>query len=154
MFNFIVLQLFCLLLLFTTATSAQPYKAIKHFLLDCVHPTPPPFLTRKWDGDERSEYLPSNITSTSFASTLVYLDTSVPHIPYSTARIFNTSSFIYKFHVSTGPKFLRLYFYPATYSGLNANQYFFSVSSNGYSLLTNFSAFMTVLFLAETRSDA
>ncbi|GKC99636.1 receptor-like protein kinase FERONIA [Tanacetum coccineum] len=109
---------------------------------------------QKWDGDELSEFVPSNITRTSFASTPVYLDTSVPHIPYSTARIFNTSSFTYKFHVSPGPKFLRLYFYPATYSGLNANQSFFSVSSNGYSLLTNFSAFITALFLAETRSDA
>ncbi|PWA56809.1 protein kinase domain-containing protein [Artemisia annua] len=53
-----------------------------------------------------------------------------------------------------GPKFLRLYFYPATYSGLIPNQSFFSVSSNGYSLLTNFSAFQTASFLAKKRSDA
>ncbi|GJY41987.1 receptor-like protein kinase FERONIA [Tanacetum coccineum] len=154
MFNFIVLQLFCLLLLFTTTNSAQPYKATEHFLLDCGSSNTTTISDQKWDGDERSEYVPSNITRTSFASTPVYLDTSVPHIPYSTARIFNTSSFTYKFHVSPGPKFLRLYFYPATYSGLSANYSFFSVSSNGYYLLTNFSPFLTASFLSKTRSDA
>ncbi|GJW77876.1 receptor-like protein kinase FERONIA [Tanacetum coccineum] len=154
MFNVVILQLFCLLLLFTTATSAQPYKAIKHFLLDCGSSSTTTISDQKWDGDERSEYVPSNINRTSFASTPVYLDTSVPHIPYSTARIFNTSSFTYKFHVSSGPKFLRLYFYPATYSGLSANYSFFSVSSNGDLLLTNFSPFITAYYLGMTRSDA
>ncbi|PWA51036.1 protein kinase domain-containing protein [Artemisia annua] len=109
---------------------------------------------QKWDGDERSEFVPSNITTSSFSSTPLFLDTSVPQIPYSTTRVFNTSSFTYTFPVSEGPKFVRLYFYPATYSGLNANLSFFSVSSNGYSLLTNFSAFLTASFLGKTRSDA
>ncbi|GKA77237.1 receptor-like protein kinase FERONIA [Tanacetum coccineum] len=154
MFNVVVLQLFCLLLLFTTTTSAQPYKATEHFLLDCGSSNTTTISDQKWDGDERSEYVPSNITRTSFASTPDYLDTSVPRIPYSAARVFNTCTFTYTFPVSEGPKFLRLYFYPATYSGLSANQSFFSVSSNGYSLLTNFSPFLTASFLGKTRSDA
>ncbi|GJZ34656.1 reverse transcriptase domain-containing protein [Tanacetum coccineum] len=147
MLNFIVLQLFCLLLLFTTTTSAQAYKATEHFLLDCGSSNTTTISDQKWDRDERSEFVPSNITRTSFASTPVYLDTSVPQIPYSTARVFNTSTLTYTFLVSKGPKFLRLYFYPATYSGLIANQSFFSISSNGYSLLTNFSPFLTASFL-------
>ncbi|KAD6795917.1 hypothetical protein R6Q59_020162 [Mikania micrantha] len=138
------------LLLFTT-TTAQPYKVADRHFLDCGSSsttTSDP----KWDGDDHSEFVPSNINTTSFPSTPYYLDPSVPIIPYSTARIFNSSSFTYTFRVSKGPKYLRLHFYPATYSNLNANQSFFSVSSNGYSLLTNFSAFLAASFLANTRS--
>ncbi|KAK1421974.1 hypothetical protein QVD17_24781 [Tagetes erecta] len=139
------LQLFSLLLLYTTMTigTAQPYKATEHFLLDCgssSSDTSDP----KWIGDNQSKFVPSDITTTSFSSTPNYLYPSVPLIPYSTARIFNTSSFTYTFPVTEGPKFIRLYFYPATYGNLNANQSFLSVSSNAHSLLTNFSAFLGV----------
>ncbi|GJT15991.1 receptor-like protein kinase FERONIA [Tanacetum coccineum] len=150
MFAF-TLPLFSLLLLFSSTTAqAQPYIAIEHFLLDCGSSSTATS-DQKWDGDHHSEFIPSNITTTSFTSTPYHRDSSVPQTPYSTARIFNTSSFTYTFPVSQGPKFLRLYFYPATYSNLNANQSFFSVSSNGYSLLTNFSAFATASFLGNTR---
>ncbi|KAJ0694544.1 putative non-specific serine/threonine protein kinase [Helianthus annuus] len=145
------LELFSLLL-FITSTTAQPHRANEYFL-NCGSSST---ITsgRKWDGDYQSEFLPSNITTTSFSSTPYYLDPSVPLVPFSTARIFNTSSFTYTFPVSTGPKFLRLYFYPATYSNLNVNQSFFSVSSNGFSLLTNFRALQAASYLAKTRSDA
>ncbi|KAK1421973.1 hypothetical protein QVD17_24779 [Tagetes erecta] len=137
-------SLFSLLLLFTTMIiSAAPSD---NFFLDCGSSTTTTS-DRKWDGDHYSEFVPSNITTISFPSTPYYLDPSVPQIPYSTARIFNTSSFTYTFPVFEGPKYLRLHFYPATYSNFNANQSFFSVSSNGYSLLTNFSAFQVTSFL-------
>nr|GEZ06990.1 receptor-like protein kinase FERONIA [Tanacetum cinerariifolium] len=139
-----------LLLFFNITITAQPYKATDRFLLDCGSFT----ADQQWVVDERSEFVPSNITTTSFTSSPNDHDPSVPQTPYSTARIFNASSFTYTFHVSPGPKFLRLYFYPATYSGLTPNQSFFSVSSNGYTLLTNFSAFLTASFLAKTSFDA
>ncbi|KAI3726176.1 hypothetical protein L1987_65973 [Smallanthus sonchifolius] len=153
------LFLFSLLLLLfssssTTITTAQPYNATDYYLFDCGSSSATTNSGRIWDSDERSNFVPSNMTTTSFSSTPFYRDPSVPQTPYSTARIFNTSSFTYKFPVSQGPKFLRLYFYPATYSDLNPNQFFFSVSSNGYSLLTNFSVFLAASFLAKTRSDA
>ncbi|KAI3500649.1 hypothetical protein L1887_36473 [Cichorium endivia] len=132
-----------LLLFFTTTTAAQPYTPTDYFLLNCGGGTATS--GRKWDTDERSKFLPS--TTTSFTSTPNNRDPSVPEVPYSTARIFNTSSFTYTFPATSGPKFLRLYFYPATYSVHNANQSFFSVSSNGYSLLSNFSAFLTASYL-------
>ncbi|KAI3500651.1 hypothetical protein L1887_36475 [Cichorium endivia] len=137
------LQLFIFLLLFSTTTiTAQPYTPTDYFLLNCGGGTATS--GRKWDTDERSKFLPS---TTSFTSTPDNRNPSVPDIPYSTARIFNTSSFTYTFPATSGPKFLRLYFYPATYSNHNANQSFFSVSSNGYSLLSNFSAFLTASYL-------
>ncbi|MFS7947934.1 putative protein kinase RLK-Pelle-CrRLK1L-1 family [Helianthus anomalus] len=109
-------------------------------------------LDLRWEGDQRSKFVPSNITTTSFSSTPDHLDPSVHEIPYSTARIINTSSFTYIFHVSPGPKFLRLHFYPAAYSSLDPKHFFFSVSSNGHSLLTNFSAFLAVSFLTNTHT--
>ncbi|KAB1211446.1 Receptor-like protein kinase FERONIA [Morella rubra] len=61
-----------------------------------------------------------------------------------TARIFQSSKFTYSFPASPGPKFLRLYFNPASYSNLDKTRSFFSVSANNFTLLTNFSAFLTV----------
>ncbi|KAK1432936.1 hypothetical protein QVD17_09839 [Tagetes erecta] len=146
------LLFFALLFLFTTA---QPYNATDRFFLDCGTSSSTTTDDRRWDGDESSEFVPSNIITTSFKSTPDYIDSSVlKKPPYTSARIFNTSSFTYKFPVSEGPKFLRLYFYPATYDGRNPNASYFSVSSNGYSLLTNFSAFLTASFLTRTRLDA
>ncbi|KAK9067162.1 hypothetical protein SSX86_014487 [Deinandra increscens subsp. villosa] len=143
-----------LLLLLPTTIIAQPYKSADHYQLDCGSSSTTTTSDRIWDSDELSTFIPSNIATASFTSTPFRRDPSVPQTPYSTARIFNTSSFTYTFPVSEGPKFLRLYFYPATYSGLTPNQSFFSVSSNGYSLLTNFSAFLAASFMAETRSNA
>ncbi|KAI3500653.1 hypothetical protein L1887_36477 [Cichorium endivia] len=136
------LPLFTFLLFSTTTTAAKPYTPTDYFLLNCGGGTATS--GRKWNTDERSKFLPS---TTSFTSTPDNRDPSVPEIPYSTARIFNTSSFTYTFPVTSGPKFLRLYFYPATYSHHNPNQSFFSVVSNGYSLLSNFSAFLTASYL-------
>ncbi|KAF5791922.1 putative protein kinase RLK-Pelle-CrRLK1L-1 family [Helianthus annuus] len=148
--------IFSLLLLSSSSssTAAQPYNATDYYLFDCGSSTTTTNSDRIWDSDERSTVVPSTISITSYSSTPLHRDPSVPQTPYSTARIFNTSSFTYTFPVSQGPKFLRLYFYPAIYSDLKPEQSFFSVSSNGYSLLTNFSAFLTASFLAKTRSNA
>ncbi|KAF5791923.1 putative protein kinase RLK-Pelle-CrRLK1L-1 family [Helianthus annuus] len=142
------LPFFSLLLLFST-TTAQPYNATDRFFLACGTPTTTT-TDRRWDGDQNSKFVPPNTTTTSFSATPLHLDPSVPSTPYSHARIFNTSSFTYTFPVSEGPKFLRLYFYPATYTNLKPEQSFFSVSSNGFSLLTNFSAFLTASYLETT----
>ncbi|KAL8231457.1 hypothetical protein R6Q57_001235 [Mikania cordata] len=147
------LPIFTLLLLFTTTTTtAQPYNATDIFFINCGTPSTTT-TDRRWDGDENSKFIPSNIVTTSFSSQPESLDSSVPQIPFSSARIINGSSITYTFPVSKGPKFLRLHFYPATYNGHRPEQSFFSVSSNGFSLLNNFSAFLAASFLAKTRSN-
>ncbi|KAJ0712326.1 putative protein kinase RLK-Pelle-CrRLK1L-1 family [Helianthus annuus] len=143
---------FSLLLLFST-TTAQSYNATDRFFIACGSPSSTISSDPRWDSDENFKYTPSNIITTSFSSAPFQQDSS-GDLPYTSARIFNVSSFTYTFPVSQGPKFLRLYFYPTTYSDLKPEQSFFSVSSNGFSLLTNFSAFLTASFLAKTRSDA
>ncbi|RVW39237.1 putative receptor-like protein kinase [Vitis vinifera] len=42
------------------------------------------------------------------------------------------------------PSFVRFYFYPTAYSGHNESEFFFSVTSGVYTLLSNFSASLTV----------
>ncbi|XP_047334710.1 receptor-like protein kinase FERONIA [Impatiens glandulifera] len=63
--------------------------------------------------------------------------------PYMTARA-SRASFTYTFHVGSGYKFIRLYFYPASYSGFKRSTAFLTVKSGPYTLLNNFSAFLAV----------
>lgn len=66
----------------------------------------------------------------------------VGEVPYMTARIFD-SNFTYSIAVAPGRKFLRLYFYPNTYSGRNSTNGIFSVTAGPFTLLSNFSAAQT-----------
>lgn len=95
---------------------------------------------RQWTSD-----IGSNIFSavgSSSVSTAATQAPSVPTVPYMTARIFQ-SDFTYSFSVASGRKFIRLYFYPASYSSLNASNAIFSVTVGPYTLLKNFSASQT-----------
>ncbi|KAG6697935.1 hypothetical protein I3842_09G226200 [Carya illinoinensis] len=95
---------------------------------------------QKWTSDIKSKYLMAGGNST--ASQAATQDPSVPQVPYMTARIFY-SSFTYSIPVISGRKFVRLYFYPASYAGLNASNSIFSVTAGSYTLLNNFSASQT-----------
>ncbi|KDP24278.1 hypothetical protein JCGZ_25574 [Jatropha curcas] len=98
---------------------------------------------RKWesDADKQSKYCPVN-SETSSASKASQQDPSVTPVPYMTARIIR-SKYTCMFPVSVGPNFIRLYFYPTTYSGLDTSTSFFSVTANDYTLLSNFSSYLT-----------
>ncbi|XP_011099030.1 receptor-like protein kinase FERONIA [Sesamum indicum] len=126
----------------TTSAATPAYTATDLILLNCgslsnLNDTS----SRSWDSDERSSYAPPNAASISLSSMASTMAPSVFQVPYQTARVFR-SSFTYAFPVLTGAKFLRLYFYPDTYSGFNTSQSFFSVTANGFTLLSNFSAFL------------
>jgi serine/threonine protein kinase len=134
------------LLLTQAVTETQPpYAAIDYLLLDCGSSSKSTSLDgRNWDGDFNSKFSPPNIQTTSIASTpSQHDDPSVTQVPYMTARIFN-HKFTYSFPVSPGLKFVRLYFFPATYSGLDKSKSFSFVTANNSTLLSNFSAFLTV----------
>lgn len=95
---------------------------------------------RKWSTDANSKYLMAGgKTNTSAAATQ---DPSVPQVPYMSARVFY-ANFTYSVPVVAGRKFVRLYFYPASYAGLNASDGLFSVTAGSYTLLNNFSAAQT-----------
>lgn len=137
----------CLLLLSTAATDQtdqETYNPTESFLLNCGSSSNLTYydqVYRLWEGDSQSRHVSSqNIQSSSSESTASEQDYSVPEVPYKTARIFHTK-FTYSFYpLSPGPKFVRLYFYSATYSGLNKSDSFFSVTADNFVLLRNFSA--------------
>ncbi|KAJ4900193.1 Receptor-like protein kinase FERONIA [Raphanus sativus] len=137
-----LLLLALLLLSLSSSTSAADYTPTDKILLNCGGSSD---LTdtdnRTWIPDVKSKFLSSSGDSkTSPASTQ---DPSVPQVPYMTARIFR-SPFTYSFFpLSSGRKFVRLYFHPNSYDGLNSTTSLFSVTSGPYTLLNNFSAAQT-----------
>ncbi|WRX20265.1 Serine-threonine/tyrosine-protein kinase [Theobroma cacao] len=133
-----------LLIFFSSApfTNSAPYTPTDHILLNCGTSSNTTSLDgRNWVGDADYKYSSSISKASSFASKASDLEPSVTEVPYMTARIFH-GKFTYKFPVSPGPKFLRLYFYPNEYPGLDITTSFFSVTANNYTLLRNFSAYL------------
>ncbi|XP_058075441.1 receptor-like protein kinase FERONIA [Magnolia sinica] len=94
---------------------------------------------RSWLGDVGSRFAPSSQNS-NISSAMS--QNSVPSVPYMTARIFH-SQYTYTFSVNAGWKFVRLYFYPANYSSFDASNAIFSVTASRYTLLRNFSFYIT-----------
>ncbi|XP_022759148.1 putative receptor-like protein kinase At5g39000 [Durio zibethinus] len=133
-----------LLLSIAAVQNSPPYSRTDFILLDCGELSNTTSLDgRSWDADsDHSKFSASTRENASFVSKASNQDPSVTGIPYMTARIFR-SEFTYNFPVLPGPKFLRLYFYSAEYPGLNISTSFFSATANNYTLLSNFSAYLT-----------
>eukprot|EP00258_Populus_trichocarpa_P028485 XP_024444504.1 receptor-like protein kinase FERONIA [Populus trichocarpa] len=134
------------LFLYVTATKdySLPYSPTDLILLNCgasSNLSSPD--GRSWDGDSQSKFAASNSPEASSVFEASNQDPSVNQVPYMTARIFH-SKFTYTFPVLPGPKFVRLYFYPASYSNIDISTSYFSISANNYQLLNNFSASLTV----------
>ncbi|XWS36838.1 hypothetical protein CRYUN_Cryun20dG0120100 [Craigia yunnanensis] len=126
----------------TSLTNSAPYTPTDYILLNCgASSNTTSDDGRNWVGDADYKYSSSSSKTSSFASIASYKEPSVTEVPYMTARIFH-GKFTYKFPVSSGPKFLRLYFYPNEYPGLDITTSFFSVTANNYTLSDNFSAYL------------
>ncbi|KAF2325478.1 hypothetical protein GH714_029397 [Hevea brasiliensis] len=97
-----------------------PYVPIENTALDCGSSglKTLSFDGRNWTGDVRSKFVAFNRHTNSTVSMASSMDPGVPQVPYETARLFY-SEFTYIFNVTPGPKFVRLYFYPCSYSGLD-----------------------------------
>ncbi|KNA16369.1 hypothetical protein SOVF_089720 [Spinacia oleracea] len=95
---------------------------------------------RKWNSDVGSKFL-----SSSKETSVAEADTQAPdvaEVPFMSARLFR-ANFTYSIAVAPGRKFVRLYFYPNTYAGLNSTNAIFSVTAGPITLLSNFSAAQT-----------
>ncbi|GKV17002.1 hypothetical protein SLEP1_g27562 [Rubroshorea leprosula] len=127
------------LLLPTTATFA--YNATGIILLDCgARSNSSSSDGRNWDADLSPRYSSFNDQNSSIPSKASNPNPSVSTVPWLSALIIK-SKFTYSFPVSPGPKFLRLYFYPAKYDEFDMTASFFNVTANKYTLLKNFSAY-------------
>ncbi|CDP15786.1 unnamed protein product [Coffea canephora] len=146
MFTLLVYLSFHFSLLFTiTSSDTPPYTPTDYILINCGSSSNATSTDgRHWEGDVGSKFLPNDVANISLADTATEQHSSVTQIPFLTARIIR-SQFSYTFPVSPGEKFLRLYFYPSSYSsGLNTSESFFTVTANNYTLLSNFNAFLIV----------
>ncbi|XVF71233.1 hypothetical protein PTKIN_Ptkin12aG0019800 [Pterospermum kingtungense] len=95
---------------------------------------------RFWAADKSSKFGPFESShNKSEAYVAATQGDSVDDVPYMTARV-STSEFKYTFPVTPGQKFVRLYFYPASYNKLDPSKAFFSVKAGSFTLLKNFSA--------------
>ncbi|XP_073224451.1 receptor-like protein kinase FERONIA [Cicer arietinum] len=120
---------------------AEDFKPTDEILLNCGGP----ILSLDLDGRSWSIDRGSNFGSgKSIMSEVATNDPAVPQVPFMTAQIFE-SPYTYSFPVTSGWIFLRLYFYPASYSGLKISDARFGVTSQSYTLLRNISVLETTL---------
>ncbi|KAL9672638.1 hypothetical protein QQ045_028890 [Rhodiola kirilowii] len=133
--------MFLIIMVASFISSIAAYTPTDHFLVDCGSFETKTSDKRKWEGDEVGNYFSTGNAPNASRSSIA---TSFQSLPYRTARVL-TAPFTYTFPLSSsGPKFLRLFFNPSTYSdGLNMNNSYFSLLGNNYSLLNNFTAYLS-----------
>nr|POE88986.1 receptor-like protein kinase feronia [Quercus suber] len=99
---------------------------------------------RTWTGDVNSKFFPQELSQNqaSLATNSLNQSLSASQVPYTTARL-SVSSFTYIFPITTGQKFVPLYFYPASYGNFDPSKALFSVKVGPFTLLSNFSTSLT-----------
>ncbi|KAG6661707.1 hypothetical protein CIPAW_03G193900 [Carya illinoinensis] len=136
------------LLQFPTSNAAgdlpRSYKPVENILVNCgssgnsISPD-----NRTWIGDVDSEFLTPELSrnKSSLPATADHKQrSSVAQVLFETARL-SLSPFSYIFPVTAGQKFIRLHFYPASYSNyFDRSNAIFSVKAGGFTLLSNFNA--------------
>ncbi|KAL0916156.1 hypothetical protein M5K25_013645 [Dendrobium thyrsiflorum] len=127
--------LFLLLSVFST-----PAAAFNFIFLNCGSSESSTALDgRNWTGESTSSF---TITPNTLSLQAKTLDSSVPYLPYGTARL-SSSPFSYSFPFPPGRKLIRLHFYAGDYGNYSAADALFSVKSGPHTLLNNFSALQT-----------
>nr|XP_011467877.1 PREDICTED: receptor-like protein kinase FERONIA isoform X2 [Fragaria vesca subsp. vesca] len=104
------------------------------------------FDNRTWNTDINSEFFPMEQDQVGNSTSQVRKAPSssfTGRVPYTTARL-SHSEFTYTFTLTTGQKFIRLYFYHASYADFDRSKALFSVKAGGYTLLQDFNASATV----------
>ncbi|XP_062162672.1 receptor-like protein kinase FERONIA [Alnus glutinosa] len=100
---------------------------------------------RTWMGDvDSNKFSPveQSQNQASIPVSPVQQSSSTEEVPYANARL-SLSAFTYMFPVTAGQKFIRLYFYPASYHNFDRFNALFSVKAGRFTLLSNFSASLT-----------
>ncbi|QCD92472.1 interleukin-1 receptor-associated kinase 4 [Vigna unguiculata] len=123
-------------LFFHLFSHLQAYTPVDNFTISCGSSGTSYDGQRTWTGDTGSGLLINEDATVSAKATTQSPSTN--HVPYATARL-SYSEFRYSFFFSTGgPKFLRLFFFPASYPSYSRTQASFSVHSNQFILLQDF----------------
>ncbi|KAK9924868.1 hypothetical protein M0R45_033215 [Rubus argutus] len=94
---------------------------------------------QNWTGDINSKFPPIEDGNTNTPSQVRTLSTE-GQVPFTAARL-SHSEFTYRFPLSPGQKFIRLYFNPASYQDFDRSKSNFSVKAGGFTLLKDFNAY-------------
>ncbi|XP_016649037.1 PREDICTED: receptor-like protein kinase FERONIA [Prunus mume] len=97
---------------------------------------------RYWHGDINSNFSPATGNDTSIFREAPHSYT-VHQVSYTTARL-SRSEFTYSFKLTSGQKFIRLYFNPVSYGpDFDRSKALFSVKASGFTLLHDFNTSVT-----------
>ena len=146
--TFITLYLAFLLLHLSNTlaiNSPSPYKPVDNIILNCGSSDNSTALDgRTWNGDVNSKFFVQELSQNqaSLATNSLKESSSALQVPYNTARL-SVSPFTYIFLLTTGQKFVRLYFYPATYNNFDRSNALFSDKAGTFTLLQDFNASLT-----------
>ncbi|KAM0955377.1 hypothetical protein ACFX2A_024269 [Malus domestica] len=98
---------------------------------------------RTWSGDVNSKFSPFQASGSSSVFKAATPISSSSQVPYTAARL-SRSEFTYTFPLTSGQKFIRLYFYPTSYAAeFDRSKSLFSVEAGGFTLLRDFNASVT-----------
>ncbi|KAL2335410.1 hypothetical protein Fmac_016623 [Flemingia macrophylla] len=120
-----------LLLVFNLSTHLEAYTPQDKFTISCGTIGKSFDGERTWMGDSDTTYLSTQEGTVSAKPTTQ--SPSINQVPYNTARL-SRSQFNYTFPVTTGPKFVRLFFYPTSYPSFPRTHASFSVQSDQFTL--------------------
>ncbi|KAK7374636.1 hypothetical protein VNO80_08073 [Phaseolus coccineus] len=127
----LLLQFWCFSFL---SIAEDIYDPTELFSISCGSSTNFSTLDRNWTADI---HFLSPSSHLSFAARP--LTPCTEQGPYTHARL-SHSPFTYSFHLTPGPKFIRLFFYSTSYQNFNRPQACFSVKAGPYTLLQGFNA--------------
>ncbi|XP_017974756.1 PREDICTED: receptor-like protein kinase FERONIA [Theobroma cacao] len=145
LFPFLLLYLSIILEYLTvnvTGSSPPPYIPIENITIDCGSPNDNTALDgRSWTRDNTPKFSPieSQNNQSVYSEAPQQPPSGVGQVPFITARV-SKAEFIYVFPLTSGQKFVRLYFYPTSYPPFDPLKAFFSVNTGEFTLLKNFSA--------------
>ncbi|KAK9924871.1 hypothetical protein M0R45_033218 [Rubus argutus] len=95
---------------------------------------------RNWTGDINSKFSPIQVGNAN-TSSQVRNSSAASQVPFTAARL-SHSEFTYRFPLSPGQKFIRLYFnLQASYQDFDRSKSHFSVKAGGFTLLKDFNAY-------------
>ncbi|KAK9924906.1 hypothetical protein M0R45_033247 [Rubus argutus] len=136
------LSLFLYQLLTLLASSYTVYTPIDDITLACGSSSDQAtsnYNLRNWTGDINSKFPPIQDGNTNTPSQVRTLSTE-GQVPFTAARL-SHSEFTFRFPLSPGQKFIRLYFNPASYQDFDRSKSNFSVKAGGFTLLKDFNAY-------------
>ncbi|CAN6574618.1 unnamed protein product [Malus baccata var. baccata] len=142
------LSLFLHMIIATTLAATNPppiYTPVEDITVNCGYSGQlfNEYDKRNWSGDINSKFTPIEVHRAAGNNTSMCkeapLSFSVFQIPYTTVRL-SRSEFTYRFNLTAGQKFIRLYFYPVSYPDFDRSEALFSVKASGFTLLKDFNA--------------